>query len=147
MNGFAARRRAGVHSVRSRPGALTIQEAAGILGISRTYVVRLVNDAKIPAHLVGTPSVAESGRRVGVQGAPGRGDTGSGVGGRDGIDAGEPGRWSETILEGLFEVRRRGGEEDVGTELVGRGHRLACQQVERAPLPQPADGRAEVPAR
>ncbi len=33
---------------------LTTQEAADILGISRTYVVRLVDDAKIPAHLVGT---------------------------------------------------------------------------------------------
>lgn len=33
---------------------LTTQEAADILGISRTYVVRLVDDAKLPARLVGT---------------------------------------------------------------------------------------------
>ncbi len=33
---------------------LTTQEAANILGISRTYVVRLVDDAKLPARLVGT---------------------------------------------------------------------------------------------
>lgn len=33
---------------------LTTQEAADILGISRTYVARLVDDGKIPAHMVGT---------------------------------------------------------------------------------------------
>lgn len=33
---------------------LTTQEAANILGISRTYVVRLVDDTKLPARLVGT---------------------------------------------------------------------------------------------
>ncbi len=33
---------------------LTTQDAAAILGISRTYVVRLVDNQKLPAHLVGT---------------------------------------------------------------------------------------------
>jgi len=33
---------------------LTTQDAADILGISRTYVVRLVDNGKLPAHLVGT---------------------------------------------------------------------------------------------
>lgn len=33
---------------------LTTEDAAEILGISRTYVVRLVDDGKLPAHMVGT---------------------------------------------------------------------------------------------
>jgi excisionase family DNA binding protein len=33
---------------------LTTQEAADILGISRTYIVRLIDDDKLPARLVGT---------------------------------------------------------------------------------------------
>lgn len=33
---------------------LTSQDAASILGLSRTYVVRLIDEGKIPAHRVGT---------------------------------------------------------------------------------------------
>lgn len=33
---------------------LTTQEAANVLGISRTYLVRLVDEGKLPAKLVGT---------------------------------------------------------------------------------------------
>jgi excisionase family DNA binding protein len=33
---------------------MTTQEAADLLGISRTYLVRLVDQDKLPAHLVGT---------------------------------------------------------------------------------------------
>lgn len=33
---------------------LTTQQAGDILGISRTYVVRLIDQGKLPAHLVGT---------------------------------------------------------------------------------------------
>lgn len=33
---------------------LTTQQAADLLGISRTYVIRLIEDGKLPAHLVGT---------------------------------------------------------------------------------------------
>ncbi len=42
-----------VHVV-SDEGELTTQEAADLLGISRTYVVRLIDAGKLPAHLVGT---------------------------------------------------------------------------------------------
>lgn len=35
-------------------GELTTQETADLLGISRTYVVRLIDGGKLPAHLVGT---------------------------------------------------------------------------------------------
>lgn len=33
---------------------LTTQEAADILGLSRTYVVRLIDQGRLPAHMVGT---------------------------------------------------------------------------------------------
>lgn len=33
---------------------LTTQQAADILGLSRTYVVRLIDQASLPAHMVGT---------------------------------------------------------------------------------------------
>ena len=33
---------------------MTTQQAAEILGISRTYVVRLIDQGSIPAYLVGT---------------------------------------------------------------------------------------------
>ncbi len=33
---------------------LTTQEAAHLLGLSRTYIVRLIDQGKLPAHLVGT---------------------------------------------------------------------------------------------
>jgi excisionase family DNA binding protein len=33
---------------------LTSQQAAALLGISRTYLIRLIDDGKLPAHLVGT---------------------------------------------------------------------------------------------
>ncbi len=33
---------------------LTTQQSADLLGISRTYVIRLIGDGKLPAHLVGT---------------------------------------------------------------------------------------------
>jgi len=42
-----------VHLI-SDDGELTTQEAADLLGISRTYVVRLIDTGKLSAHLVGT---------------------------------------------------------------------------------------------
>jgi excisionase family DNA binding protein len=33
---------------------LTTQHAADILGLSRTYVVRLIDQGNLPAHMVGT---------------------------------------------------------------------------------------------
>lgn len=33
---------------------LTTQQSADLLGISRTYLIRLIEDGKLPAHLVGT---------------------------------------------------------------------------------------------
>jgi len=42
-----------VHLV-SDDGELTTQEAADLLGISRTYVVRLIDAGKLPGYLVGT---------------------------------------------------------------------------------------------
>lgn len=42
-----------VHLI-SDDGELTTQEAADLLGISRTYIVRLIDTGKVPAHLVGT---------------------------------------------------------------------------------------------
>lgn len=33
---------------------LTTQDVADILGISRTYVVRLIDNGKLPAHMIGT---------------------------------------------------------------------------------------------
>lgn len=33
---------------------LTTQQAAALLGISRTFLIRLIDDGKLPAHLVGT---------------------------------------------------------------------------------------------
>jgi excisionase family DNA binding protein len=44
---------AAVH-VLAEDAELTTQEAADLLGISRTYLVRLVDQGKLPAHLVGT---------------------------------------------------------------------------------------------
>lgn len=40
--------------VLARDAELTTQEAADLLGISRTYIVRLVDQGTLPAHLVGT---------------------------------------------------------------------------------------------
>jgi excisionase family DNA binding protein len=33
---------------------LTTQQAADLLGLSRTFVVRLIDDGKLPAHMAGT---------------------------------------------------------------------------------------------
>jgi excisionase family DNA binding protein len=44
---------ASVH-VLARDAELTTQEAADLLGLSRTYLVRLIDQGKLPARLVGT---------------------------------------------------------------------------------------------
>ena len=44
---------AAVHLV-ATDAELTTQQTADLLGISRTYVIRLIEDGKLPAHLVGT---------------------------------------------------------------------------------------------
>ncbi|MHB8671705.1 MAG: helix-turn-helix domain-containing protein [Acidimicrobiales bacterium] len=44
---------ASVHLV-ATDAELTTQQAAELLGLSRTYVIRLIESGKLPAHLVGT---------------------------------------------------------------------------------------------
>ena len=60
---FAARRAiaqlladlaAGSVHILSEDRDLTTQEAAGVLGLSRTFVVRLIDSGKLPAHMAGT---------------------------------------------------------------------------------------------